>query len=102
MCNVGLPEGFRFYDLRHTGYPLVPQGGRHVEGRHGPRRPVLGEGEGMIHQHSTLERQKEVAAARDARVRAERLDRPERGRGKWCGSGVPGLTLDRPIALGLT
>lgn len=30
----------------------------------------------LIHQHSTLERQKEVAAARDARVRAERLDRP--------------------------
>lgn len=30
-ANVGLPEGFRFYDLRHTGNTLVTQSGGALE-----------------------------------------------------------------------
>lgn len=37
---VGMPNEFRFYDLRHTGNTLAV--GRQAEGHHGPRGPVLG------------------------------------------------------------
>lgn len=72
-AEVGLPGNFRFYDLRHTGNTLVTQSG-------GTLKDVMvragqsSERAALIYQHSTLERQKEVAAGLDDRVRAERLD----------------------------
>ncbi|WP_406266437.1 site-specific integrase [Actinacidiphila glaucinigra] len=70
-AEVGLPENFRFYDLRHTGHTLATQSGATLKdtmvwaGQSSERAA-------LIYQHSTLERQREVAAALDARVRAER------------------------------
>lgn len=72
-AEVGLPEGFRFYDLRHTGNTLVTQSGGTLKDAM-VRAGQSSEKAALIYQHSTLERQKEVAAGLDARVRAERHD----------------------------
>ncbi|WP_445515563.1 tyrosine-type recombinase/integrase [Streptomyces sp. NEAU-174] len=70
-AKVGLPDDFRFYDLRHTGHTLSTQCGATLKdtmvraGRSSTRAA-------LIYQHSTLERQKEVAAGIDARVAADR------------------------------
>ncbi|WP_435176408.1 tyrosine-type recombinase/integrase [Actinacidiphila sp. bgisy145] len=70
-AKVGLPENFRFYDLRHTGNTLVTQSGGTLKDAM-VRAGQSSEKAALIYQHSTLERQKEVAAGLDARVRAER------------------------------
>lgn len=69
--KVGLPENFRFYDLRHTGHTLATQSGATLKDTM-VRAGQSSERAALIYQHSTLERQREVAAALDARVRAER------------------------------
>lgn len=69
--KVGLPGNFRFYDLRHTGNTLVAQSGGTLKDAM-VRAGQSSERAALIYQHSTLERQKEVAAGLDARVRAER------------------------------
>ncbi|MFI1097535.1 tyrosine-type recombinase/integrase [Streptomyces sp. NPDC020917] len=71
--KVGLPDNFRFYDLRHTGNTLVTQSGGTLKDAM-VRAGQSSERAALIYQHSTLERQKEVAAGLDERVRAERLD----------------------------
>lgn len=83
-AKVGLPENFRFYDLRHTGNTLVTQSGGTLKDAM-VRAGQSSEKAALIYQHSTLERQKEVAAGLDARVRAERQDAAD---GDACGAEV--------------
>ncbi|MGW5352506.1 tyrosine-type recombinase/integrase [Streptomyces sp. NPDC004031] len=72
-AEVGLPDNFRFYDLRHTGNTLVTQSGGTLKDAM-VRAGQSSEKAALIYQHSTLERQREVAAGLDERVRAERRD----------------------------
>ncbi|QKW51400.1 hypothetical protein HUT08_19760 [Streptomyces buecherae] len=69
--KVGLPENFRFYDLRPTGNTLATQSGATLKDVM-VRAGQSSEKAALIYQHSTLARQKEVANGLDARVRAER------------------------------
>jgi integrase len=71
--KAGLPEDFRFYDLRHTGNTLVTQSGGTLKDAM-VRAGQSSERAALIYQHSPLERQKEVAAGLDERVRAERRE----------------------------
>ncbi|GAA1105107.1 tyrosine-type recombinase/integrase [Streptomyces javensis] len=70
-AKVGLPEDFRFYDLRHTGHTLSTQSGATLKDTM-VRAGQSSTRAALIYQHSTLERQKEVAAGIDARVAADR------------------------------
>ncbi|MDX6350244.1 MAG: hypothetical protein QOF84_5034, partial [Streptomyces sp.] len=69
--KAGLPGNFRFYDLRHTGHTLATQSGATLKDTM-VRAGQSSERAALIYQHSNLDRQKEVAAALDARVRAQR------------------------------
>jgi integrase len=65
--KVGLPEGFHFHDLRHTGNTLAAASGastRELMHRmgHASIRAAL------IYQHATSERDREIAEAMDARI----------------------------------
>ena len=67
VAEAGLPEGFRFHDLRHTGNTLAASSGastRELMHRmgHASMRAAL------IYQHATSERDREIAAAIDARI----------------------------------
>ncbi|MFF4760021.1 replication initiator [Streptomyces sp. NPDC001292] len=71
---AGLPDGFRFYDLRHTGHTLSTRSGATL------RDTMVQAGQSsekaaLIYQHSDEERQREVAAGLDDLVRAERTKR---------------------------
>ncbi|MFG2023621.1 tyrosine-type recombinase/integrase [Streptomyces sp. NPDC048825] len=68
---VGLPEGFRFYDLRHTGHTLSTRSGATLKDTM-VRAGQSSEKAALIYQHSDDERQREVAAGLDEMVRAER------------------------------
>lgn len=68
---MGLPDGFRFYDLRHSGRTLTTRSGATL------KDPMVRAGQSteraaLIYQHSDLERQREVAAGLDQLVRARR------------------------------
>ncbi len=71
--KVGLPVGFRFYDLRHTGNTLAAESGASLKdlmvrmGQSSVRAA-------LIYQHSTLKRQREIAHDMDARVRKHRTE----------------------------
>ncbi|MCX4725032.1 tyrosine-type recombinase/integrase [Streptomyces sp. NBC_01306] len=69
--KVGLPEGFRFYDLRHTGHTLSTQSGATLKDTM-VRAGQSSEKAAMIYQHSDDERQQEVADGIDVRVREQR------------------------------
>jgi integrase len=67
VAEAGLPEGFRFHDLRHTGNTLAASSGastRELMHRmgHASMRAAL------IYQHATSKRDREIAAAIDARI----------------------------------
>ncbi|MDF9805320.1 hypothetical protein M2436_003867 [Streptomyces sp. HB372] len=68
---VGLPDGFRFYDRRHTGHTLATRSGATLKGTM-VRAGQSSEKAALIHQHSDLERQQEVASGLDDLVRAAR------------------------------
>ncbi|MCP3822514.1 site-specific integrase [Streptomyces sp. A3M-1-3] len=68
---VGLPDNFRFYDLRHTGHTLSTQSGATLKDTM-VRAGQSSEKAALIYQHSNQERQREVAEGIDARVRSER------------------------------
>jgi integrase len=68
---VGLPDGFRFYDLRHTGHALSTPSGATLKDTM-VRAGQSSEKAALIYQHSDEERQREVAAGLDDLVRAER------------------------------
>src|SRR6185312_15106501 len=67
VTKAGLPEGFHFHDLRHTGNTLAAASGastRELMHRmgHGTMRAAL------IYQHATSDRDREIAAALGARI----------------------------------
>ncbi|MEU9136243.1 tyrosine-type recombinase/integrase [Streptomyces sp. NPDC048404] len=68
---AGLPEGFRFYDLRHTGHTLSTRSGATLKDTM-VRAGQSSEKAALIYQHSDAERQRDVAAGLDDMVRAER------------------------------
>ncbi|MFB6437855.1 tyrosine-type recombinase/integrase [Streptomyces sp. NPDC056411] len=70
-AKVGLPEDFRFYDLRHTGHTLSTQSGATLKDTM-VRAGQSSEKAALIYQHSDDARQQVVAEGIDARVRAAR------------------------------
>ncbi|XMA37901.1 tyrosine-type recombinase/integrase [Streptomyces albogriseolus] len=68
---VGMPEGFRFYDLRHTGHTLSTRSGATLKDTM-VRAGQSSEKAALIYQHSDDKRQEEVAAGLDATVRRAR------------------------------
>jgi integrase len=68
---AGLPDGFRFYDLRHTGHTLSTRSGATLKDTM-VRAGQSSEKAALIYQHSDEERQREVAVGLDHLVRAER------------------------------
>ncbi|MFW6724691.1 site-specific integrase, partial [Streptomyces sp. MAR4 CNY-716] len=64
-------DDFRFYDLRHTGHTLSTQAGATLKDTM-VRAGQSTERAALIYQHSNLQRQREIADALDAKVRAER------------------------------
>jgi hypothetical protein len=82
---VGLPDDFRFYDLRHTGHTLSTRSGATLKDTM-VRAGQSSERAALIYQHSDLERQKEVAAGIDARVQSERRRAAEKAAGEESGT----------------
>ena len=77
VANVGLPAGFHFHDLRHTGNTHAASSGastRELMHRigHASMRAAL------IYQHATSERDREIAAAMDKRISDESGKKPAR------------------------
>src|SRR4051794_34243457 len=70
---VELPEGFRFYHLRHTGHTLSTRSGATLKDTM-VRAGQSSEKAALIYQHSDDERQQEVAAGLDATVRKARQE----------------------------
>ncbi|WP_433571955.1 tyrosine-type recombinase/integrase [Streptomyces sp. CA-251247] len=68
---VGMPDGFRFYDLRHTGHTLATRSGATLKDTM-VRAGQSSEKAALIYQHSDLDRQQEVASGLDELVRAAR------------------------------
>lgn len=68
---VGMPDSFRFYDLRHTGHTLATRSGATLKDTM-VRAGQSSEKAALIYQHSDHERQKEVASGLDKMVRAAR------------------------------
>lgn len=68
---VGLPDNFRFYDLRHTGHTLSTRSGATLKDTMA-RAGQSSEKAALIYRHSDEERQREVAAGLDDLVREER------------------------------
>ncbi|MFI6121329.1 tyrosine-type recombinase/integrase [Streptomyces sp. NPDC051064] len=69
--KAGLPDGFRFYDLRHTGHTLTTRSGATLKDTM-VRAGQSTERAALIYQHSDLDRQREVAVGLDQLVRARR------------------------------
>jgi len=86
-ASVGLPERFRFYDLRHTGHTLATQSGATLKDTM-VRAGQSTERAALIYQHSPLERQQEVAAGLDARVRADRARAAAKRAGEASGADL--------------
>nr|WP_176742746.1 site-specific integrase [Streptomyces agglomeratus] len=81
--KVGVPDGFRFYDLRHTGHTLSTRSGATLKDTM-VRAGQSSEKAALIYQHSDRARQKEVASGLDRMVRAARKKpsgQPEEGAG---------------------
>ncbi|MDT0409370.1 MULTISPECIES: tyrosine-type recombinase/integrase [Streptomyces] len=68
---VGVPDGFRFYDLRHTGHTMATRSGATLKDTM-VRAGQSSERAALIYQHSDLSRQQEIATGLDALVRTER------------------------------
>ncbi|MGW2818616.1 tyrosine-type recombinase/integrase [Streptomyces sp. NPDC001415] len=73
-ATVGLPKGFRPYDLRHTGHTLTTRSGATLKDTM-VRAGQSSEKAAMKYQHSDHERQRHVAAGLDGMVRADRAQR---------------------------
>jgi hypothetical protein len=106
-AKVGLPDDFR-YDLRHTGHTLSTQSGATLKDTM-VRAGQSSEKAALIYQHSTRERQRQVAAGPDARVRAEREAAAKDGAptighatGSRGGTAVRTNTRPRPGIMPLT
>ncbi|MET7310044.1 tyrosine-type recombinase/integrase [Streptomyces sp. NPDC005571] len=77
---VGMPDGFRFYDLRHTGHTLATRSGATLKDTM-VRAGQSSEKAALIYQHSDLERQQEVANGLDDLVRSARKKADQRPSG---------------------
>ncbi|MGN9791827.1 tyrosine-type recombinase/integrase [Streptomyces sp. OZ13] len=77
---VGMPDGFRFYDLRHTGRTLATRSGATLKDTM-VRAGQSSEKAALIYQHSDLDRQQEVASGLDQLVRAARQKGKEKPSG---------------------
>jgi integrase len=84
---VGMPEGFRFYDLRHTGHTLSTRSGATLKDTM-VRAGQSSEKAALIYQHSDDERQEEVAAGLDATVRKARAAASEKGPDEPSGTNL--------------
>ncbi|MFF8191742.1 tyrosine-type recombinase/integrase [Streptomyces bobili] len=84
---VGMPEGFRFYDLRHTGHTLSTRSGATLKDTM-VRAGQSSEKAALIYQHSDDDRQKEVAAGLDATVRKARAAAAKGARGEPSGTNL--------------
>lgn len=76
VCDVGLPAGFHFHDLRHTGNTLAAETGastRELMYRMGHSSIRAA----MIYQHATSGRDREIAAGIDRRLAEQRRATPE-------------------------
>ncbi|KUN62792.1 integrase [Streptomyces griseorubiginosus] len=69
----GVPEGFRFYYLRHTGHTFSTRSGATLKDTM-VRAGQSSEKAALIYQHSDDDRQQEVAAGLDATVRRARQE----------------------------
>jgi integrase len=70
VVDAGLPVGFHFHDLRHTGNILAAASGASTrELMH--RMGHSSMGAALIYQHATSERDQEIAAALDVRIKRE-------------------------------
>jgi hypothetical protein len=65
LAKVGLPLGFRFRDLRHTGNKLAASSGASTRDASDGAASMRA---ALIYQHATSERDQEIAAAIDARI----------------------------------
>lgn len=68
--QVGMPDNFRFYDLRHTGNTLAADTGAKLKDLM-VRAGQSSERVQLIHQHSTAKHQRKLAQSIDADVRQE-------------------------------
>ncbi|MFI0785719.1 tyrosine-type recombinase/integrase [Streptomyces lydicus] len=84
---VGMPEGFRFYDLRHTGHTLATRSGATLKDTM-VRAGQSSEKAALIYQHSDLERQQEVASGLDGLVRAARSKARQEPSGEPSGADL--------------
>ncbi|MFK0260592.1 tyrosine-type recombinase/integrase [Streptomyces angustmyceticus] len=84
---VGMPEGFRFYDLRHTGHTLATRSGATLKDTM-VRAGQSSEKAALIYQHSDLERQQEVASGLDDLVRAARSKARQKSSGEPSGADL--------------
>lgn len=84
---VGMPEGFRFYDLRHTGHTLSTRSGATLKDTM-VRAGQSSEKAALIYQHSDEERQEEVAAGLDATVRKARAEAAKKAAEKSSGTNL--------------
>ncbi|WP_328688583.1 site-specific integrase [Streptomyces caniferus] len=84
---VGMPEGFRFYDLRHTGHTLATRSGATLKDTM-VRAGQSSEKAALIYQHSDLERQQEVASGLDDLVRAARSKARQKPSGEPSGADL--------------
>jgi integrase len=76
---VGMPEGFRFYDLRHTGHTLSTRSGATLKDTM-VRAGQSSEKAALIYQHSDEERQEEVRSPPASTRPSGRLGPQLRGR----------------------
>ena len=86
VIEAGLPAGFHFHDLRHTGNHLAAQAGattRELMHRmgHGTMRAAL------IYQHATSERDRQIARQLSAMVEGNRQPVKKPGRRSKSGKG---------------
>jgi integrase len=84
---VGMPEGFRFYDLRHTGHTLSTRSGATLKDTM-VRAGQSSEKAALIYQHSDEERQEEVAAGLDGTVRKAREEAARKAAEKRSGTNL--------------
>ncbi|MGY5009658.1 tyrosine-type recombinase/integrase [Streptomyces sp. 900105755] len=68
--KVGMPENFRFYDLRHTGNTLAADTGAKLKDLM-VRAGQSSERAQLIYQHSTAKHQRKLARGIDAEVRLQ-------------------------------
>ncbi|QTU47450.1 site-specific integrase [Streptomyces scabiei] len=73
--KVGMPENFRFYDLRHTGNTLAADTGAKLKDLM-VRAGQSSERAQLIYQHSTAKHQRKLAQSIDVEVR-QQLHKPD-------------------------